>query len=290
MKKNIYTDAVSKISAPEQVLAKGLESIRGAELTKEVINMKEAKAKKKWVKPLGAIAAVLAVVIGLNAVGSFREKEGNTIVRNPFVLTAYAQELNTESYVKIGDIKMNTGYLEYTVDKDGTERINQVIPTFEFDVVCEGEGIKDITYSTSTGTFLLDDRDEAVLDYSVLTEEDEEKFGSFTVGERKSVSSCVLAYKEKATDEADIVSTPLFIAFKIQDAKEMHEADMQKYGGGVTGNHVDSIAEALFNDSKYTYNAEITANFTDGSKITQTLEFKCDHDENGYYLAAKIVE
>ncbi len=285
MKKNIYTDAVSKISTPDEVLQKGLESIRGAETTNEVINFKEAKANRKWFKPIGAVAAALAVIIGINAVGTFREKEGNTVVSNPFMITAYAQELNTESYVKIGDIKMNDGYLEYTIDDDGNERINQVIPVFEFDVVCEGEGIKDITYSTTTGKFLVNDRDEAVLDYSELTKEDEEKFGRFTVNERKSASSCVLASNDKAT-----ASTPLFITFKIQDAKEMYEADMQKYGGGVTGNDIDAMAEALFNDSEYTYNADITANFTDGSKITHTLEFKCDHDENGYFLAAKIVE
>ena len=50
----------------------------------------------------------------------------------------------------------------------------------------------------------------------------------------------------------------------------------------------EKIEDVLFLDDNY--NADITANFTDGSKITHTLEFKCDHDENGYFLAAKIVE
>ncbi|MEE0265860.1 MAG: hypothetical protein UD936_09570 [Acutalibacteraceae bacterium] len=281
MKKNIYTDELSKISTPDKVLAKGLESIRSAEPTDEVINFKEEKAKKKWFKPLGVVAAVLAVIIGLNTAGVF-----NIAERNPFILTAYAQQLNTESFVKVGCIKMSTGSLIYTVDDDGNEMLDEITPIFDFDVVCEGEGLKEVTYSTSTGRFLVNDSDEAVLDYSVLTDEEKEKLGSFTVSGRKSASDCVVAYDDKAVDS----NTPLFIAFKIHDAKNMYEKNMKSYGGKISGNNIEAIAEALFNESEYTYNAQVTATFADGSKVTEILEFKCEHDENGYYLAAKIVE
>lgn len=67
MKKNIYTDGISRIKASDELIQKGLESIRGNEVKEEVINFKTAKSKRNWIKPLSAIAASLAIVIALGS-------------------------------------------------------------------------------------------------------------------------------------------------------------------------------------------------------------------------------
>ena len=315
MKKNIYTEAVSKISTPEDVLAKGLESIRNAEPTDEVINFKEAKSKRKWLKPIGAVAAALAVVIGISSAGTFSNKEynilggnnatGNTDTvktsgGNPFIITANAEQLNTETYVKIGDVDLmsTSSGVGFHPDNPDDLRLFSMGVDFNFNVVCTGENIKSVTYSTSTGWFDVDKQLEGLVDYKPLSFDEQKKFFGTLSGNNRVVSSCEFDYDYQPKSslsfkpKGDLLdgTIPLLISFNIHDAKEVYESNPQKYGADLREVNYRDLAAMLFNDSKYTYNAEVTANFTDGTITTQKLEFKCDHDENGYFLAAKIVE
>ncbi|MEE0060071.1 MAG: hypothetical protein UE295_04510 [Acutalibacteraceae bacterium] len=279
MKKNMYTDAVSKITVPEDVLEKGLESIRNTEPTTEVINLKEAKAKLNWFKPLSVVAAVLAVVIGLNSVGIFNKEESN-----PFILTAYAQELNTESYVKVGDMPL----LDVPMELSRDENYNWLIKSsgvFYFDVKCIGENIETITYSTNTGEFCINKGFEGLIDYKRTA--DEENYGS----DYRFTPFCVFDYEHQPHNLKSGI-LPLRITFDIPDAQELYNTNSEKYFGkdGPFGADKYEATAKMFIDSKYTYSAQVTATFTDGSTTTQTLEFKCEHGEDGYYLAAKIVE
>ncbi len=293
MKKNIYTDTLSKISTPDEVLTKGLESIRSAEPTNEVINFKEARAKLKWFKPLSVVAAVLALIIGLNTIGVFNEKDGNTLVSNPFIITAYAQELNTESYVKVGDVGFSGIPLSYSRNDVGGWNI-EVIAQFVFNVNCVGENIETVTYSTGKGVFGFDDNLKGLIDYNRIdlhTLRDSIEAGD--------IAYCTFDYDNQPqignADTAELIKNnaiPLSVSFYIPDAQELYDANPRKYDGGeplISADRQNMVA-TLFNDSKCTYTADVTAAFTDGTTATQTLEFKCEKGEDGYYFAAKIVE
>ena len=295
MKKNIYTDGISRMKTPDELLNKSIENIRSAEVTEEVISFKTARSKRTWIKPLSAIAASLAIVIALGSVGVFNEKESN---ENPFVLTANAETLNTETYVKVGNVYINSGSLGYSISPSGETTLTELAGDFNFNVKCEGENIETITYSSDIGRFLVDDEYEGVVDYTPLTmEEMIEKGGSIT-GNMKIVSSCIFDYdlqpESRLTfaipDESMDASFPLFVSFKIRDAEEMYKTNPEKYADI---NFSDACARDfivdMFNSSRETYSVDITANFTDGSTATQTLQFKCVEDETGIYLAAILV-
>ena len=167
MKKNIYTDGISRIKAPDELLNKSIESIRSSEVTEEVISFEKAKSKHRWIKPIGAIAASLAVVIGLGSVGVLNETESS---KNPFVLTVNAEELNSEAYVKIGNLdQVGAGSSWGQTSEGGDMVLESIGANFNFNVQCVGENIDSVTYSSDNGCLHMIYDYEGVIDYEPLT-------------------------------------------------------------------------------------------------------------------------
>lgn len=88
---NRYTQAVSRIKAPEGAVEKKLKTAESSEKKEKVIYM------KKWIK--GAVAASLAVavtagaIIGFNLLGS---------KANSFVMTVNAVEITKDNPISVG--------------------------------------------------------------------------------------------------------------------------------------------------------------------------------------------
>lgn len=88
---NRYTQAVSRIKAPEGAVEKMLKTAESSEKKEKVIYM------KKWIK--GAVAASLAVavtagaIIGFNLLGS---------KANSFVMTVNAAEITKDNPISVG--------------------------------------------------------------------------------------------------------------------------------------------------------------------------------------------
>lgn len=290
MKKNIYTDGINRIKVSDELLNKSIENIRASEVSEEVISFEKAKSKHRWIKPIGALAASLAVVIALGSVGVFHQDEST---KNPFVLTVNAEELNSEAYVKIGNVTQVGGGAGGSYNHDtGEFQLTNVGGNFNFNIQCVGENIESVTYSTDSGCLHMIYDYEGIVDYEPLTMQqmiDGVGVSSYRSWYKK-VNSCTFAYDRQPYCGPDYIRPdeyeekhPLCVSFQVKDPVSATKDEWEQ-------NSTDLFIES-FNNSSQTYSVDITANYTDGSTLTKTLQFKCEKSENGknVCLAAIVV-
>lgn len=293
MKKNIYTDGISRIKASDELIQKGLESIRGNEVKEEVINFKTAKSKRNWIKPLSAIAASLAIVIALGSVGIFTEKESS---KNPFVLTANAEELNNESYIQIGKLEcQGRGLAMIQVDEESNARLTEAGAIFDFNIECVGENIESVTYSAdNTCLYIIYDH-KGVIDYVPLTMEqfmDGKDVDTHRGGYRR-VNACTFDYDMQPQGDVKSIrpdeyaeKIPLCGSFKLQELEGVYIPNFDTADFDITNVFIEE-----FNKRAQDFTVDVTANYTDGSTLTQTIQFKCQKTEDGedICLSAMVV-
>lgn len=293
MKKNIYTDGISRIKASDELIQKGLESIRGNEVKEEVINFKTAKSKRNWIKSLGALAASLAIVIALGSVGIFTEKESS---KNPFVLTANAEELNNESYIQIGKLEcQGRGSAMVQVDKESDPMLTETGAIFDFNIECVGENIESVTYSAdNTCLYIIYDH-KGVIDYVPLTMEqfmDGKDVDTHRGGYRR-VNACTFDYDMQPQGDGKPIKPeeyaekiPLCGSFKLQELEGVYIPNFDTADFDITNVFIEE-----FNKRAQDFTVDVTANYTDGSTLTQTIQFKCQKTEDGedICLSAMVV-
>ena len=124
---NRYTQAVSKIKAPEGAVEKMLNTVESFEKKEKVIHM------KKWIK--GAVAASLAVAVTAGAVIGFNLFGGKA---NSFVMTVNAAEITKDNPVSVG---LGEGGMGTAPKGDGMEYY------IDLPLSVKGEHIKSVTYS-----------------------------------------------------------------------------------------------------------------------------------------------
>ncbi len=124
---NRYTQAVSKIKAPEGAVEKMLKTAESFEKKEKVIHM------KKWIK--GAVAASLAVAVTAGAVIGFNLFGGKA---NSFVMTVNAAEITKDNPVSVG---LGEGGMSIAPKDDGMEYY------IDLPLYVKGEHIKSVTYS-----------------------------------------------------------------------------------------------------------------------------------------------
>lgn len=293
MKKNIYTDGIDRIKASDELIQKGLESIRGNEVKEEVINFKTAKSKRNWIKSLGALAASLAIVIALGSVGIFTEKESS---KNPFVLTANAEELNNESYIQIGKLEcQGRGSAMVQVDKESDPMLTETGAIFDFNIECVGENIESVTYSAdNTCLYIIYDH-KGVIDYVPLTMEqfmDGKDVDTHRGGYRR-VNACTFDYDMQPQGDGKPIKPeeyaekiPLCGSFKLQELEGVYIPNFDTADFDITNVFIEE-----FNKRAQDFTVDVTANYTDGSTLTQTIQFKCQKTEDGedICLSAMVV-
>ena len=135
---NRYTQTINEIKAPERAVERMLETARSCEKKGKVIHM------KNWIK--GAVAASLAVAVTAGSVIGFNIFGGKA--ENAFVLKVGAVELGAEKNASIG-IGEDKG-LNLSEGSDSVAAFSVGMP-----MVCEGSGIKSVTYSVDSGKLII---------------------------------------------------------------------------------------------------------------------------------------
>ena len=149
---NRYTQAVSKIKAPEGAVEKMLKTAESFEKKEKVIHM------KKWIK--GAVAASLAVAVTAGAVIGFNLFGGKA---NSFVMTVNAAEITKDNPVSVG---LGEGGMSIAPKDDGMEYY------IDLPISVKGEHIKSVTYSVDKDAIAVHCRKDnnPVIDGDVVSE------------------------------------------------------------------------------------------------------------------------
>ena len=149
---NRYTQAVSKIKAPEGAVEKMLKTAESFEKKEKVIHM------KKWIK--GAVAASLAVAVTAGAVIGFNLFGGKA---NSFVMTVNAAEITKDNPVSVG---LGEGGMSIAQKDDGMEYY------IDLPLYVKGEHIKSVTYSVDKDAIAVHCRKDnnPVIDGDVVSE------------------------------------------------------------------------------------------------------------------------
>lgn len=172
MDKNLYTDTMDSIRISDEAVEKAIKNIKQPDAVGKVIEMKNKK--HRFVKPIGAVAAALALIVGAGAIfnlGSMPEQGA----ANSFFITANAATTDgepaeiTEEFTTIGTVT------PYVVSYGSTSLIlNELTVNADLNLSCSGTNIETITYKVtngdSDGAVCLFDYNTKVVDYGKRNE------------------------------------------------------------------------------------------------------------------------
>ena len=173
--RNLYTDEMEKIKAPQSAVDRAVKAALEAEKNKGENKM--VKTKSNIIKLVSAVAACAVVTGGITTAAILTQNRTNHSVTgaNSFTLSVNAAEIN-KSAVEIGDISIddiasgvtyvdpnydpddpNTSDIEFNDEQMRNQRISSVTysPEIELLLSCTGNNIKTVTYSLKGGAFLL---------------------------------------------------------------------------------------------------------------------------------------
>ena len=278
MYKKFFT-AFDDIAAPKHIVEKTVRNIRDADQSEKVINM---KTKRKILKPIGAVAAALAIAVALGVM-IIPSAPDQTNSRNRFFLTANAAEKPSV----IGDSFTTAGTMD---ESSGGSSITKGIPDdisagFSVNIRCDGENIESLTYKISTS------EDLAAIALPGDAEIIDQKGKSPTLGTEKGFKSWETGEDEKPYFYYDEVKTSFakqLDGAKINVRKRISGDDSmtaKKYLDIEDDAHwVSSTDKSEFEKINNDYTElllrglrlEITAEFKDGSTQTQTVAFSAD--------------
>lgn len=294
MKNNLYTKTISDIKAPQSLIDSTMEKLLDTKPQGEV-TLKE-KRPHRGLKFTFAVAAVLALVIGLNLIPFGGKNTPDT--EHSFVIKVGAAEITPDVYVEVGVLDNSGGGAEFLVIEenenndfgmDGTYNvmsINRIFYPHEFNLT--GENIESVTYTANNCYLAYDTLFDGIVDVQVISEEKLEKehrihyYNSY--GWAKN---CTLDYKKQQLSiESRKWHTVPTIGVEFFFKFEEGELVMETHGE----NYIDTelLFEETFNAHADEFSLDITANFSDGVSVTKTLKFQCKNtSERGLVLYAK---
>lgn len=274
----IYYNTIDSIHASETAVDKAVEAALNADQSGKV---KEMKAKHRYIKPIGAIAACMAVIIALG-VALFPRSE------NTFVLTAHAYDyldtkLNENAFTSISNI--TSGGEAYIYDKNW-EKVNIVLHNDQINLSCEGKNIDTVTYSLKNAIIGVNKKSNKLLrsegkrdyffDGSSL---DYKPFGNgFGKDDNYYYTSVTTSYENQLNLAED--SVVIFSQYDITDQNRAMFEKYFKYNQPVElyTDEVDKAdyQSAIENYYKDVYNdlaVTVTVNYKDGSKESKVIRF-----------------
>lgn len=309
---NKYTDELNKIKAGESFEAKTIELL---------ISAPNKKNKRIKITAISAVAACLAVIIGLTALWI---PTGGS--KNTFSLTAYAAEatgdeakgknLNNKSYVKIGAVKdfgSTTAFIVGRVNdkKEATEdyppsgsTICSANHTFVFNLNCKGDNIDTVTFDSGNGKFRI----STFCDNVFNTKGKSDNYNGFSGDHEFYCDSFTTKYKEqiwntepifdpvlKGNQAEDKIYPRLCLETEFKNFEKNSEppkAVKEFYDWYGDGSSVKEISNA---EKKALYEAYMdyfvrdltvtaTVKFNDGSVESKKIKFKTEflaEDSNG---------
>ncbi len=300
MKRNLYTESIEKIKAPERLINKSISQLSTASAESEVIIMKP-KPRKAF-KIASVIAATLVILIVLGAVTFIDTQK----TEHPFILTVGAEEITPDAYIKFGDtvnIDNSSNYILHGyinenhdfVQTDNYADIMWVRKEFNVEINCEGENIESITYKAINGYLSYYKYYPGLIEATPLTTDEVNKYNATgSYNNFKKASDCTYEYNnqpksanpdtenlEKPSNGVD-GSIPLRISFSFDFKEGEYVVPMgENY-------HIDTnpTFQKEFNEHADEFGLEVRANFKDGTSTTKTLKFKCESNDNRLYLCA----
>ena len=299
MKKNIYTNTIESIKAPESLINHSISQLKETD-TKSVIIIKK-QSKRTPLKFASIIAATLVILVAIGTVTFTKQSK----VEHPFIITADAEEITPETYIKFGDTVNLGGYADYIlhgyldenrdfIQTDNYVDLMWVMEEFNVGINCEGENIESITYKAINGCLSYKQGYSGLLDVTMLTTEEIEKYNATgSIDNFQWASACTFDYNDqpRATyteqtgfeilEDAVDGTVPLRIAFCF----EFKEGECVLPMGEEYHVNTNPAFQKEFNEHADEFGLEVTANFKDGTSATKTLKFRCENNGNQIYLS-----
>lgn len=289
MKKNLYTQAMKNITAPQSLVDETLSKLNTA--NGEIIAIE--KPKRRALKFTSAVAAVLALIIGLSVIPFGGDSTAPDSEHN-FVITVGAAEIKPDVYVEIGELSNSGSGASFKakgeIDLDNFDgcgefdiiRIDRMFLPHELSI--QGENIESITYTAHNCRLAYDSQFEGIVDIEELSNEE------LTDGEGVIhyynkylwAKSCTFDYQSQLDSIASgkwygIPKIGVEFAFEFEEGEHtifIEEKNM--YDESL-------LFEQEFNAHADEFSLDVIANFKDGEKAIKTLKFKCVND-NGRLL------
>ncbi len=163
----IYKNTMDSIKISDDAVEKAVKNLKQPDVIGKTIEVK--KPKYRIFKPIGAVAAVLALIIGAGAIfnlGNMPDKGAN----NSFFITANAASTDDEP-VKITNEFTTIGTITPSIESNASTSIVlsslKVVADINFN--CVGNNVKTVTYKVkngdSDGVICLFDYNTKVVDY-----------------------------------------------------------------------------------------------------------------------------
>ena len=283
MKDNSYMNAMNSIKAPENLIDDAVQNIKEAETSSELTVVE--KPKRRVLKFTSAVAAVLALIIGLSFIPMGGKNKTDS--EHNFVISVGAAEITPETYMKIGFMESSFESGTFLIDQQTGEYIViNANKEFSVDIQCSGENIESITYTPNNGFLQYSPNFNGLISAVKLTAEEVEKYdtGASSNGSLQA-ASCTFDYYNQPRSlwnpevtgfeipEDSIDGTiPLRVGYSISFDSEEHV--VVPYVDGFADS--DDVFVREFNAHADEYTLDITANFADGTQVTKTLKFICD--------------
>lgn len=281
--------------------------------TQEYPALVKTKKKKRSFryKAIGAVAACLAVVIGVTAVLFYPRNNSATDNKNTFFLTAYAAESTDDEVLLKNDSRVHIG--ECKLDKDNISVDNElntfiVSADWTFPLRCHGENIKSIRYSVQNGVFRFSNSKSSMKPYyDVYTVENQimdkfqknsEEYDSVVIPDNALYD--IVAYSVDYEKQSECKKSDVYLwrglstkdedlskeTVKLLERFYKHTANKKGISGDDYEKELNKLCLALVNEIEINVQVIYKDGSTDNQKIKLVLE---NVKNNTMYVGAKLV-
>lgn len=280
--------------------------------TQEYPSLVTSNKKKRGFgyKAIGAVAAFLAVVVGVTTVLLYPRNNSASGNRNTFFLTAYAAESTEDEVLLKNDSRVHIG--ECKLDKDNISADNElntfiVSADWTFPIRCHGENIESIRYSVQNGVFRFSNSKSSMKPYyDVYTVENQimdefqlnsEEYGSVVVPDNawydivaysvdyEKQSGCkksdVYLWSELSTKDENVPEDTV----KLLESFYKHTANKKGINAADYKKELNKLCLALVNEIEINVQVTYKDGGTDNQKIKLVLE---NVKDNTMYVGAKL--
>ncbi|MCH5298436.1 MAG: hypothetical protein J1E96_01610 [Ruminococcus sp.] len=297
MDKNLYNQTMDSIRISNEAVENAIKNLKQPDAVGKVIKMKNKK--HRFIKPVGAVAAALAIIIGAGIIFNINSMPSEQGTHNSFFITANAAATDDEA-VKITKKFTTIGTVTPTISSwAATTSLSHICVSSDFNFNCVGDNIETITYRVKNGdndgAISLHKYNNKIVDYG-------QKKKSFHGGSEWNTVRGVYGrnyYYDYVTVnynnqldtyydgsrlityyEPTSVKEGLLMKIFLEEVDDNFDETPDMTAGEVK-ERVNKFYQNIFKDTEVI----ITATFTDGSTESKTLKLGIDnifiYDENG---------
>lgn len=309
MIKNKYTKTVDTLKISDEALEKAVRNVRAKDFSGKVITMKEKKSRRS-LRAIPTAAACLAAVVAVGGIfWTVNRSEG---VENSFTLSVNAEEINGDTNVIIPDLGFSSAGYGWYDDEDGAIAEISCHKTVQFPVVCEGNNIESVTYSVEAYTeenpemfFIIYDKFDGIIEQNA--DESWENKGTeipnmtlstaYTVDYNNQPTADMFGVKENGY-VADPVQLAIYFVDRNEKFPNLTVEQFESMGFNTANdreytNFFFDVLRTMLDDNTNKMKIDVTANFTDGTSQTKTIQLGCEYNgtsPDSIQLVGRIVD